>query len=168
MLQEKRKSRGKQCILITSLLLRELVRNRMVGWVKILGVCLKTILLCAVSEVCGPGSSVVWFHCWRFHSFSVAIGVLYSLCFGKNRRMKFKVSTMSGVVPSRQISIGELSLKFYLFLIMHTLLIMHLAAYLHHLHVLYTDTPLQTMQLATPETPWDPPDSGSMYLICEQ
>lgn len=82
--------------------------------------------------------------------------------------MKFKVSTMSREVPSRQISIDELSLKFYLVLIMHTLLIMHLAAYLHHLHVLYTDTPLQTMQLATPETPWNPPDSGSMYLICEQ
>lgn len=82
--------------------------------------------------------------------------------------MKFGVSTMLGVLPSRQISIGKLSLKFCLVLIMHTLLIMHLAAYLHHLHVLYTDTPLQTMQLATPETPRDPPDSGSMYLICEQ
>lgn len=177
MLQEKRKSRGKPCILIISLLLRELVRNKRAGWVKILVVMSEDndidatwYMFCAVSEVCEPGSIVVWFHCWRFHSFSVAIGVLYSLCFGKNRgkRKKFKVSTMSRVVPSRLIGTGELSLKFYLVLIMHTLLIMHLAAYSHHLHVLYTDTPLQTMQLATPKTPWDPPDSGFMYLICEQ
>lgn len=62
----------------------------------------------------------------------------------------------------------EPEILFDYILIIHTLLIMHLAAYLRHLHVLYTDTPLQTMQLATPETPRDPPDSGSMHLICEQ